>query len=307
MTIRKTLRRVGRRAGIDTSIALDLDEFTRLRERYEADLQGKRIVRVLFLHETPAAESDRFREQLAFLRDRFNVIDFDTFKRLFDGSESLADNRPAAMLTFDDGMASNYEVAAPLLEEAGMRGLFFVVPRFSLCDERTSRDFYVRRIRSRRPGLPAMTPEQIRDLADRGHTIGNHTLTHAYLSETPESDWESEILDSADIIESWIGRPVEAFSWPFRWDAITPAAHRLAVMRHPYCFSPCSGRVDLQTDSPALIWRTSVETAYDLAEFRFKCSRLADHVSAGRRRRLTAMLSSNARVSVVGQFADADR
>src|SRR5687767_13359596 len=164
MTIRKTLRRVGRRAGIDTSIALDLDEFTRLRERDEADLRGKRIVRVLFLHETPAAESHRFREQLAFLRDRFNVIDFDTFKRLFDGSESLADNRPAAMLTFDDGMASNYDVAAPLLEEAGMRGLFFVVPRFSLCDEATAREFYVRRIRSRRPGLTAMTPEQIRDL-----------------------------------------------------------------------------------------------------------------------------------------------
>jgi peptidoglycan/xylan/chitin deacetylase (PgdA/CDA1 family) len=302
----KKLRRIGRRIGIDTTTALRLDNLARASERRDMRRRSRPFVRVLFLHETPAEEASRFRQQLSFLRDHFTVIDFDTFKNLFDGSAALPDDRPAAMLTFDDGMASNYEVAAPLLEDAGMRGVFFVVPRFSLCDERAARRFYVERVRNRPPGLTAMTPEQIRDLADRGHTIGNHTLTHARLSQTPESEWESEILDSADIIESWIGRRVEAFSWPFRWDAITPDVHRLAIARHPLCFSPCSGRVDLQTDSPTILWRTSVETSYDLAEFRFKCSRLADYVSASRRRRLASWLRANARASVVAELAHAD-
>jgi peptidoglycan/xylan/chitin deacetylase (PgdA/CDA1 family) len=223
------------------------------------------------------------------------------------GTASLPDDRPAAMLTFDDGMASNYEVAAPLLEEAGMRGLFFVVPHFSLRDGDAAREFYVERIRQRRPGLTAMKPEQIRDLAERGHTIGNHTLTHARLSETPASSLESEILHSADIVESWVGRPVEAFSWPFRWDAITPAAHRMAASRHPYCFSPCSGRVDLEKDSPALVWRTSVESSYDMAEFRFKCSTLADRVSAHLRRRVVQSLGGDTAASVAVELAHADR
>ena len=307
MTVRKTLRRFGRRVGMNTSAALGLDEMTRSAERREMHGRTRPFVRVLFLHETPAGTAHRFREQLAFLRDRFNVIDFEMFKALFDGTASLPDDRPAAMLTFDDGMASNYDVAAPLLEEAGMRGVFFVVPHFSLCDEDAAREFYVERIRNRRPGLTSMTPEQIRDLSERGHTIGNHTLTHARLSETPASSLESEILKSAEIIESWVGRRVEAFSWPFRWDAITPEAHRVAAARHPYCFSPCSGRVDLQTDSPALVWRTSVESSYDMAEFGFKCSRLADRISAHLRRRVVQSLGGPAGASVRVQLAHADR
>jgi peptidoglycan/xylan/chitin deacetylase (PgdA/CDA1 family) len=305
--LRKTLRRIGRRAGINASTALGLDELTRAIERQDMRSRARPFVRVLFLHETPAETAGRFRDQLAFLRDHFNVIDFEMFKALFSGSASLPDDRPAAMLTFDDGMASNYEVAAPLLEEAGMRGLFFVVPHFSLCDDKAAREFYVERIRKRRPGLTAMKPEHIRDLAERGHTIGNHTLTHARLSETPSSSLESEILQSADIVESWIGRPIDAFSWPFRWDAITPEAHRIAVSRHPYCFSPCSGRVDLQSDSPALVWRTSVESSYDMAEFRFKCSGIADCISAHLRRRVVQSLGGNIAASVVVQLAHADR
>ena len=305
--LRKTLRQIGRRTGIDLAALLKLAEKAREAERREMATRARPFVRVLFLHETPPETAGRFREQLAFLRDHFNVIDFDTLKRLFDGSESLPDDRPAAMLTFDDGMASNYEVAAPLLEEAGMRGVFFVVPRFSQCGEHDGRQFYVERIRARRPGLIGMRPEQIRELADRGHTIGNHTLTHACLSETPASSLQSEIIESAEIIESWVERHVEAFSWTFRWNAITPQAYRVALARHQYCFTPCSGRVDLEVDSPALVWRTSVESSYDMAEFSFKCSRLADFISANLRRRVVASLDNRVSASVVAEVAHADR
>jgi len=288
--LRKRLRRVGRRIGIDAATAIGLDSQTRGAERRDMRRTGAQIVRVLFFHDSPAADGCRFKDQLSWLSEHFNVIDFDTFKRLCDGAAVLEDGRPAAMLTFDDGMASNYEMAAPLLEDAGMRGVFFVVPHFSMRTGDAARAFYVERIRNRPPGLTAMSPEQIRELADRGHTIGNHTLTHARLSATPPSEYESEILTSADIIESWIGRPVEAFSWPFVWNGITPEAYRVILSRHRYCFTPCSGRVDLRVDSPALVWRTSVETSYDLSEFRFKCSRLPDHVAARRRAHLQSML-----------------
>jgi peptidoglycan/xylan/chitin deacetylase (PgdA/CDA1 family) len=289
----KRLRRLGRRIGIDAATSLGIDARTRAAERRAMIDRGDQIVRVLFFHETPDADTQRFRDQLSWLRDEFNVIDFPTFARLCDGSTVLQDGRPAVLLTFDDGIASNYEMAAPMLEEHGMRGLFFVVPQFSMRSGADARAFYVERIRNRPPGLTAMTPAQMRELADRGHTIGNHTLTHARLSISPEAEYEAEILQSAEIIESWIGRPVEAFSWPLLWNAITPRAYRMIVERHPYCFTPCSGRMDLRRDSPALVWRTSVETSYDRSEFRFKCSRLADHISARRRRRLVELLGAS--------------
>jgi peptidoglycan/xylan/chitin deacetylase (PgdA/CDA1 family) len=292
-TLRKRLRRLGRRLGIDAATTLGFDARTRASERRDMSNDGAQIVRVLFFHDSPAADTQRFRDQLSWLRDEFNVIDFPTFTRLCDGSTTLQDGRPAVLLTFDDGMVSNYEMAAPVLEDAGMRGVFFVVPHFSMRSGADARAFYVERIRNRPPGLTAMTPAQIRDLADRGHSIGNHTLTHARLSVSPAAEYEAEILSSAEIIESWIGRPVDAFSWPLLWNAITPRAYRMIVERHPYCFTPCSGRMDLRVDSPALVWRTSVETSYDLAEFRFKLSRLADHISARRRRRLVQLLGTS--------------
>ena len=130
--VRKRLRRICRRVGIDATTALGIDARTREAEVRDMRERKTQIVRVLFLHHTPAEEAQRFREQLAFLRDHFNVIDFEMFKNLCAGTAALTDERPAAMLTFDDGITSNYDVAAPLLEQAGMRGLFFVVPQFSM-------------------------------------------------------------------------------------------------------------------------------------------------------------------------------
>jgi peptidoglycan/xylan/chitin deacetylase (PgdA/CDA1 family) len=257
------------------------------------DCRRTQIVRVLFMHDSPQEHAERFRRHLSWLHERFNLIDFETFKRLFESSLVLEDQRPAALLTFDDGLASNYDIAAPILEDAGVRGVFFVVPRFSACTGDDARRFYRAHIRNRWPLLSPMTPLQIRDLSARGHTIGNHTLSHARLSDIPVSEYEQEIVKSADIIESWIGRSVEAFSWPLTWNAITPAAYHVACRRHRYCFTPCSGRTDVQTDSPRLIWRTSVEPSYDSAEFGFKCSSFGDRVSARRRRQLVRMLSGH--------------
>lgn len=290
MSLRRLARRLGRRLVVDTVTTLGLDDLTRSRECREMRRHHRQVVRVFYLHDSSPLHAEKFRWQMSWMRERFNVIDFETFKGLFEGSLVLEDERPAALLTFDDGLASNYHVAAPVLEQVGVRGIFFVVPRFSACRGESGRRFYLERIRDRLPALSPMTPEQIRDLSARGHTIGNHTLTHGRLSEIPEAEYESEIVESASIIESWIGRPVEAFAWPLAWNAITPAAHRLICQRHRYCFTPCSGRTDVQRDRAGLIWRTSIEASYDSAELRFKCSSLADAVSAGRRRHLRRML-----------------
>jgi peptidoglycan/xylan/chitin deacetylase (PgdA/CDA1 family) len=64
--------------------------------------------------------------------------------------------RGAVSLTFDDGMPSQIQKAAPILQEAGLRATFYVNPRDSwlagAADWRT--------------------------LVQAGHEIGNHTITH---------------------------------------------------------------------------------------------------------------------------------
>jgi peptidoglycan/xylan/chitin deacetylase (PgdA/CDA1 family) len=288
-----TLRKRTRRLLIAGTTALRLDDVIASRHGHGDREHRRHSVRVFYIHGTPASHADIFRRQVARVRELFNLITFDTLKQLFSG-RSIESDRPAALLTFDDGLANNYEVAAPILEEAGTRGVFFVVPKFSERTGDAAKQFFLDHIRPRVTpmGHEPMTPEQIAGLAERGHTIGNHSLSHVRFSEIPETDYEGEILESASIIESWTGRTVEAFAWPFVWDAITPAAHRIAAARHAYCFSPCSGLTDACRDSRSLIWRTNLEPYHTDPEFRFQTSGLADWIAAPRRVKLSRMTAS---------------
>lgn len=290
------LRNLARKTLIDAAIALGCDARSRRRQLDRMRTRGKREAIVLMLHGTPPSLATALRRHLAWLAEHFELVDFTAFKRLWQEPASSASGRPAALLTFDDGLASQYDVAAPLLEEVGTRGVFFVVPEFCGLRGDEAGRFYADVLRSPagHPRQP-MTPRQVRELADRGHAIGSHTLSHARLSETSPAETERQIVAASDAIQAWTGRPVEAFAWTYSNDAITPAAHALASRRHAWCFTPCPGWIDPQVDSPRLIWRTNVEAWFGSAEWRFLCSGLGDRLWRRRRESLRRRLSSRAR------------
>ena len=138
-----------------------------------------------------------------------------------------------------------------------------------------------------------MTPHQIADLVARGHSVGNHTLSHTNLRELSHDDLEREIGESARKISSWTGKPVDAFAWPFSWDAVNPHAWEVIRQHHRYCFAPCPGVVDSRVDVPTLIWRREVEVRYSSEELRFQYSGLVDLVWATRRWRLRRLLGES--------------
>jgi peptidoglycan/xylan/chitin deacetylase (PgdA/CDA1 family) len=295
-----SIRTIGRNFMIDGAVALGLDAWMRRRQRRRMRRSGSALARVMLLHGSRDIHAAIFRRQLLWAREHFNLIDFATFKRLWSNPDLFrsGDPRPPVLLTFDDGLVTNYEVAAPLLEEIGTRGVFFIVPRFSECGGEEARRFYLDQMHGAtdEPWQP-MTPTQLRDLADRGHTIGAHTWSHQRLSAIPKAEYVREILGCADLIESWIGRPVEAFAWTFSYNSITPAAHQMVCQRYPFCFSPCPGIVDPGGDTPQLIWRTNVETWYRPAAYRFMYSGLADRLWAARRDELRNLLLDSHNVS----------
>jgi len=258
---------------------------------------------VIEMHETPERDESRFRQQLEWVARHFTLVDLPTFARLWQEYRtnprafSESNSKPPLLFTFDDGRLSNYTVAAPLLESFGTRGVFFVVPQFVQCTPQEARQFYYSRIDTRQlpPNLPEeetrpMTPQQIADLAHRGHSIGNHTYSHVNLRNLPESQLHHEIVESAAQIASWAGQPVDAFAWTFSWDSITPRAWKLIQQHHPFCFAPCPGSVDCRADSQNLIWRTEVEVAYPPSDFRFMYAGLADLLWRTKRERLRAAL-----------------
>lgn len=257
---------------------------------------------VVAMHETPASMEAQFRQQLEFASKHFTITSLDGFAKLWErGLETGTRSKPLLLFTFDDGRESNYMVAAPLLESFGGRGVFFIVPAFA---EQAGTDEALAYYRAKmnpdsKPGdeeiedWKPMSPVQIEDLANRGHAIGSHTLTHKRLVGLTREALEREIGDSARQISAWTKKPVDAFAWTFGWDVIDAEAWRTIQKYHRYCFAPCAGAIRRDRERPSLLWRREIETRYTKPQYRFCYSGLVDLWWRNRRARLCDLLRSS--------------
>lgn len=103
------------------------------------------------------------------------------------------------MLTFDDGDLDQYENALPILDKLGFKGAFFIM---TVAIGRHGRQ-------------PYMDKAQIKDLSDRGHTIGAHTWDHHNVKKYQGDDWKIQVEEPKAKLEAIIGKPVKYFAYPF--------------------------------------------------------------------------------------------
>lgn len=97
------------------------------------------------------------------------------------------------VLTFDDGLESDYAIALPILQEQGIAATFFVTAN------NIGRSGYLK-------------AEQVREMAVAGMEIGSHGLEHQYLVTLPRVAAEREISESKDRIEQILGRTIVSFA-----------------------------------------------------------------------------------------------
>lgn len=144
-----------------------------------------------------AVSVDRFARQLdLLLAAQIPVV---CPKRIEQTAEPLPGG---VLLTFDDGHASNAELALPLLQARGMRALFFITTDFI----------------GRRPGF--CTWDQVRALARQGMTVGGHGQTHRFLGDLPSGALRAELEQSHARLEQELQIPIQQMSFPGgRYDA----------------------------------------------------------------------------------------
>jgi peptidoglycan/xylan/chitin deacetylase (PgdA/CDA1 family) len=161
-------------------------------------------------------------------------------------SSAGAGGRPVAVLTFDDGHASNATRAVPILRARGFTATFFVTAGWI-------------------GQPPYMDRAQIRAVAEAGMEIGTHSLTHRPPAALSPAELDHELRESRRILEEGIGRPVLTGSAPtgFHNPAIGPAA-RAAGYR-----ALCVGRIALWTPGgdPFSIPRVPVKAGMPLEQF----------------------------------------
>jgi peptidoglycan/xylan/chitin deacetylase (PgdA/CDA1 family) len=105
-------------------------------------------------------------------------------------------DRADVRITFDDGNASDIEIALPALRERGLRATFFVV--------------------AGRLGEPTFLDRaDVSELAGAGMEIGCHGMRHRPWRGLADDALHEELSDAKTILEGIVERPVAHASCPF--------------------------------------------------------------------------------------------
>lgn len=253
-------------------------------------------IRALGYHGTPPRARDSLRRQFSWLRERYRSVDEAGLAALLGGNR--AEDRPGVVLSFDDGLADNYRVAAPLLEEFGFRGWFFVTGTLPGLDAEAGRRFCAEATIYADPGnrdRPGMDWDELRDLVGRGHIVGCHTMRHTrFHGGIDPGTLRDELAGATDAILRETGTRPSAFAWVGGETPAVYAREGLRALRETgfrFAFTTKSRPVR-PGDDPLILHRTIVDADLDLDVFRMKVLGVSD---LAHRRARAAIESSFAR------------
>ncbi len=137
-----------------------------------------------------------FAEQMAHLhREGYTTISLDDFLAYREGLTSLP--LKPIIITFDDGFASNYFYAFPILKKYGMTATIFVTP------DRDCENFV-----KNAPADSPLSDEQMREMSANQISIQSHGMTHRYLTDLEPEVMQWELTESRRVLERLLGKPV---------------------------------------------------------------------------------------------------
>lgn len=149
----------------------------------------------------------RFRAQMAYLKlGGYRVISLgQALAGLFNGAP-LA--KRSVVLTFDDGYQNFYDYAFPVLRRYQFPATVFLVAGLVGKKAQWLED-------DGRYGPPLLGIGAIRELTQKGISIGAHSMGHPRLSTLSEPRQRDEIFASKARLQDMLGEPVADFCYPY--------------------------------------------------------------------------------------------
>lgn len=190
-----------------------------------------------------------FRADMQHLNDAgYTVLSLAALRECVNGLRQWPEK--AAAITFDDGIACDYENALPILQSFGYTASFFIVT--GLIDGHN--DWALNHGFGRRRML---STAELRALDQAGMDVGSHTMGHRMLAKSSVEEARAELYGSKARLEDLLGHAVPHFAYPYgSWKpevkaAVVEAGYALACSTLP-------GKVRT-ADDPFLLRRIEIK------------------------------------------------
>lgn len=240
-------------------------------------------IRAINYHDTPKRFEYNFERQLIFYKKYFCSVDLKNLECLLNGKWK---KKPGLIISFDDGLKSNYDVAMPLLEKYGFIGWFFIP--VGLIGTGRCKDFH----HTGDENCSYMSWNEIMEL-NKNHIIGCHTLTHCRLfNSLSEEKLKREIVDSKKILEDRLNSKNDIFCWvggeedTYTTKAvkyIRQAGYKYSFMTNNEPITNITNRFQLQ--------RTNIEVNWPLHLVKFYLSGIMDIIYTKKRNKVNKITS----------------
>lgn len=201
------------------------------------------------------------------LRDQMRLLLRRGFRPVTFTEAVRAPHGRALAVTLDDGFASTWSRALPVLAELGVPATAFL-PSALLDGRPLAWDGF-----DPGPGVPPeellpMGWNQVSDLVAAGWEVGAHSRTHPFLTRTDDVQLRAELAGAREEVEHRLGVPCRTLAYPFGdldvrvQEAAAAAGYALAAALGPH-----RGRA-----GPLAVARVGVYRDDSLLRFRLKAS-----------------------------------
>jgi len=256
------------------------------------------LLRAVNYHGTPSVFKEQLARHFAYYLRHFKVLCEEDLPKFLKGE--LSGTQPYLLITFDDGLKTNYIVASKLLDEFGIKGIFFLP--VSLIDQADKsqdeqKEFYLKNlggvaeeVLSSEQYQP-MSWEEVKDLVWRGHAVGSHTLTHCSLRNgLDKKTLEREVVCSRKILEERLQKKVVSFCWTFGGVSdYSKTAYELVHKHYDFAFTTFSKPLQ-PGGNPYTIDRSNVESGMSIARVKCATQGITELYFLSRRKRFEAIV-----------------
>jgi peptidoglycan/xylan/chitin deacetylase (PgdA/CDA1 family) len=253
------------------------------------------FIKIINYHGNNPDFEKNFELHLQILAKHFEAVD-EIYLNNFFSAKIGKKKKPGIIISFDDGIITNYKIAKPLLEKYKLTGWFFI-PSEIVNIEPKKQEKYAKSHQINYEYLKFterifMNETEITELS-KNHVIGSHTVSH-YRFENNDSKEKLlyEIKDSKTMIEKIINKKVICFCWVGgEISHYTHDAMKIIIdSGYTYSFMTKSGLIRLNSNK-MMLHRTNIEDYFNLSLLKLHLSGIMDLMYYFQRKKVNSIVS----------------